>query len=199
MDVERRHALGALKRSVVLTVAVLAAVAPAASAQASRQRRAARRTVPRGLVFRSGAWMVRRAVDAKTGTPSCRVEPARTGRIVHEAVAGGVPDTVEQVALSAGPNGYVFTINLQKSLSAYSLRFGNEPPLPTQLATDRERSLAAIAIQGEDFLHLLAVTRLRVHVLQRESGRVTTEDIDLRGLAKAFQFGQTSAKCQAGH
>ena len=194
------HAVGAGPtrawiRSFPLAAICIVAAASAASGQARRPRPTAQ-----GVVFRSGAWVVRRSLDPTTSAPSCRTEPLRTRRIVRRAATpGGAAETVDQVALRAGPNGFVFLVNLDTDLSAYSLRFGNEPALPTQLPTAEERRQSAIVIEGDNFLHLLAVTRLRVQVLQRESGRVTTDDIDLRGLARAFQFGQTSAKCQAGH
>ncbi len=194
------HAVGAGStpawiRSFPLAAICLVVAVSSASGQARRPRPTAQ-----GVIFRSGAWVVRRTADPTTSAPSCRTEPLRTRRIVRRAARpGGAAETVDQVALRPGPGGFVFFVNLDTDLSAYSLRFGNEPALPTQLPTAEERRQSTILIEGDNFLHLLAVTRLRVQVLQRESGRVTTEDIDLRGLAKAFQFGQTNAKCQPGH
>ncbi len=194
MDAVEAGPIRAWIRGIPLAAICLVAAASSASGQVRHPRATAQ-----GVVFRSGAWVVRRSVDPATSAPSCRTEPLRTRRIVRPAATpDGASDTVDQVALRTGPNGLVFFVNLDTELSAYSLRFGNEPTLPTQLPTAEERRQSAILIEGESIRHLLAVTRLRVQVLQRESGRVTTEDIDLRGLAKARQFAQTSPKCRAG-
>jgi hypothetical protein len=163
--------------------------APAATAQAPRPR----------VVFRSGTWVVRRTIDPMTDAPDCRAEPATVRRVIRPATTpGGVPDTLDHVVLNTGPNGYVFFIAMDRPVTGYILRFGNETAQPMRLATDLEQHLSAVVLQGDDLTHLLTVSRLRAQVYSLESkASIVDEDIDLRGMAAAHEFAQTNARCRA--
>lgn len=77
------------------------------------------------------------------------------------------------------------------------LRFGTEPALPMRVATPIEQAISSVIIRGEDFAHLLKVTRLRIQVYMLEPSNIVNEDIDVSGMAAAHQFTISSSRCQA--
>ncbi len=93
---------------------------------------------------------------------------------------------------------YVLFISMEKGVSGYILRFGDEPALPMRTATELEQNLSSVVIQGEDFEHLLKVTWLRVQVYVVEpTTSILNEDLDLHGMAAAHQFTLSSPRCRA--
>jgi len=151
---------------------VLAGVALLAASRAQAQ------DTPAPIVFRSGAWVVRRAIDPMTDRPSCVATPLASPFRVE------VDSSSLYIAIRPG------------GVQAVTVRYGEEPAAPLRIATDVERQLGAVALEGEDFAHVLRVARLRVQVLTRFNTGILV-DLDLHGALEARQFLLASPVCRA--
>lgn len=125
--------------------------------------------------FRSHEWVVDESVDAMTDKKTC------TALYKNQWTIQG---TAKDLYISLKGRGGV---------SAYKLRFNDDPPMSLQLATSIEKSLSAVDL-GPNFQQAYEGTRLRVQV-STVLNSLIVEDIDLSGFKDAVDY--IRAQCGA--
>lgn len=128
-------------------------------------------------VFREGEWRVYRSVDSFTDAVSC---------------TGTFGDNLN---IQLAPDALYVSLRGRGSVSSVTLRYGDEAPEPLRLASDIEKDIDTVIIQGEEFARVINADRLRVQVLTILSTLVF-EDIGLDGFLSARELIREGEMCQ---
>lgn len=121
------------------------------------------------VVFKNDNWSVRRTLDPMTDKPSCV----------------GIYRNRFDVQLAQ--RDFFITMRGKGGVSAYTLRFDDEPAQPLRLAQDIEKRIGAVNLEYSEFDKLLNSKRLRIRISTLIRG-IVDEDISLIGLREAHTF-----------
>lgn len=118
------------------------------------------------VVARSGNWSVRRSADTMTDEVSC---------------TGFYKDRFD---IQLEKSVFYISMRGRGGVSLVTLRFDDGSPKPARLASETERKISTIILEGEEFEELLKSKRLRARIFTILD-TVIDEDIDLTGLEQA--------------
>lgn len=118
------------------------------------------------VVFKSGNWSVLRATDAMSDKTVCTA-------IYKDDYGVQLTDHALFLHVRGGPE-------------AFRLRFDDDPAGSLKIATDIQKKIDVIEVEGADFTRLLAAHRLRYDVTAI-IGPGPEGDLDVTGIAEAVQ------------
>jgi len=128
-------------------------------------------------VFSAGRWTIDRSVNKMTDVPSC----------------AGLYRGEWKIQL--GKDDLSVRMRGRGGVGTVTLRFDDAPPQEMRLATDMEKDLSLVVVDGNDFALALRSARLRIEIFTILND-IVQEDIDLKGAKQAHDFIVSNPKCR---
>jgi len=126
-------------------------------------------------IAKAGNWSVRRTVHTITEEPSC------------------VAIYQDRFEVQLDENDLFISLRGRGGVSSVALRFDDKPAKEERPASDAEKRMGSINLQGSEFEELMASRRLRAQI-RTATGAIIEEDLDLNG-AKEVHGELMSPQC----
>ena len=117
-------------------------------------------------IAKSGNWSVRRTVHTITEEPSC------------------VAIYKDRFEIQLDENDLFISLRGRGDVSSVALRFDDKPAKEERPASQAEKRMRSINLQGPEFEELMSSRRLRVQI-HTTTGAIIEEDLDLNGAKEA--------------